>query len=193
MRKVALRRLVFALLFGAALSAPFLLVARAGDALLAPLTEASVAALLRLTARLPVTPEKPAPALELVFDAPTELALERTPKRSGRAPKSVAKAPSLFVSRATVLKLSQSAARPSGSFVSATPGHPAGLLLGGVAALGIGLQDGDILIEAMGIVPRAPAEIVGAVIEARSRRVEALSGTLWRRGQSFRITVQQPY
>jgi len=92
-----------------------------------------------------------------------------------------------------VLKLAQSAARPRGSFVAPTPQHPAGLRLSGVAALGIGLQDGDILIEALGIAPRAPGEIIGAILAARAKQARYLSGTLWRQGQTFRITVEQPY
>jgi hypothetical protein len=188
------------LLLAAALGAPFVLVARAGQSSLAPLSEAAVAALLRVTAGLAVAAASPAPEVDLDLDlgleleAPTQVALQHNGKASGRAPKLVPKPPpALFVSRATVLKLAQSAARPRGSFVGGTPQHPAGLRLSGVAGLGIGLQDGDILIEAMGIAPRASAEIVGAVVEARARRAEALSGTLWRRGQTFRITVQQPY
>jgi hypothetical protein len=185
------------LALAAALAAPFLVVARVSHAALAPLTEVTVAALLRLTAPLAVPVALPPPEtsveVEVAVDEPTELATQRG-RKPGRAPKALPKAPAaLFVSRTTVLALAQSAARPRGSFVAKTALHPAGLQLSGVAALGIGLQDGDILIEAMGIAPRASAEIVGAVVEARARRAEALSGTIWRRGQTFRITVQQPY
>jgi hypothetical protein len=197
MRNVGLRRFALALTLAAALGAPFVVVVRAGHAALAPLTEITVAALLRLTAPLAVPVALPPPAsgaeVEVAVGEPTQLAVQRSPK-SVRARKAPTKAPSaLFVSRAKVLALAQSAARPRGSFVAKTALHPAGLQLSGVAALGIGLQDGDILIEAMGIAPRASGEIVGAVVEARARRAEALSGTIWRRGQTFRITVQQPY
>jgi hypothetical protein len=67
------------------------------------------------------------------------------------------------------------------------------LRLSGVAPLGIGVQDGDILIEALGMTPRSAGQVIGAIIEARSQKARALSGTLWRRGQTFRITVEQPY
>jgi hypothetical protein len=191
-------RFVMTLLCAAALGAPFALVARGAEALLPRLTKAPVDALLRVTAPLSQAAESPPADTDLADlggnDEPAQLAVQgsgKTPPRAAARP--VAKPSALFVSRATVLKLAQSAARPRGSFVAATPAHPAGLRLGGVAGLGIGLQDGDILVEAMGLAPRAPGEIVGAVLEARARRVEALSGTLWRRGQTFRITVQQPY
>jgi hypothetical protein len=99
----------------------------------------------------------------------------------------------LFVSAAKVLELSQSTARPQGAFVAATATHPAGLRLSGVVGLGIGVQDGDILIEALGVSPKSPGQIIGAIIDARAKQVRYLSGTLWRRGQVLRITVEQPY
>jgi hypothetical protein len=135
-------------------------------------------------------------AAPLAFDAPGEpggASAPGKPKVPGARAKAVAKPPALFVSASTVLQLSKSAARPQGSFVPQTSQHPAGLRLVGVGALGIGVQDGDILIDAMGISPRASGEIIGAIIEARARRVSALSGTLWRSGHTFRITVEQPY
>jgi hypothetical protein len=55
------------------------------------------------------------------------------------------------------------------------------------------VQDGDILIEALGVTPRAPGQVIGAIIEARAQHARFLSGTLWRRGQTFPITVEQPY
>ena len=61
MQKVGPSRFALALLAAAAaLGAPFLLVARAGNALLAPLTEASVTALLSVASRLPMAAESPA-------------------------------------------------------------------------------------------------------------------------------------
>lgn len=195
MLRVVLPRFTTLVLLAALLGAPFVLVARAQSRLVAPLSELAVSLLLRVSA--PLAPRAaPPPAPELAFDdATTELARELSAKSSGRAAPSVgrAKPSSLFVSQATVLRLARSAARPSGAFVAKTPDHPAGLRLSGVAALGIGLRDGDILIEALGVTPRSPGEIVGAIIEARARRVPALSGTLWRRGQTFHITVEQPY
>ncbi|HYP87111.1 MAG TPA: hypothetical protein VEQ59_03145, partial [Polyangiaceae bacterium] len=169
------------------------LLARAESACLPPLADAAVSMLLRAAAPLAAKPpiaEEPAPVVE----EPTQLAVEASPRAKGHSPKIVNKPPrALFVGRATVLKLAQSAARPRGSFVAPSAEHPAGLRLSGVAALGIGLQDGDILIEALGITPRAPGEIVGAIIQARAQHAASLSGTLWRRGQSFGITVEQPY
>jgi hypothetical protein len=185
-----------------ALAAPFGLVAQAASGLVVPFGSSVVRTLLELTAPLRV-PEAAPPVAESVESEapvpelePAELshgAAKGSPRRN--APRSAAKQKptALFVSQTTVLKLAESAARPRGSFVAQTQDHPAGLRLVGVGALGIGVQDGDILVEALGIAPRAPGEIIGAIIEARAKNARFLSGTLWRRGDTFRITVEQPY
>jgi hypothetical protein len=186
------------LLASVALGAPFLLAAHAAAGLVGPFTQSAVKVLLRATA--PFAAAAPEPQAEVVDDAapaaPAELSFEvatkpRGPRVAKPAPK--AKPSSLFVSEATVLRLAQSAARPQGSFVAQSDQHPAGLRLSGVAALGIGVQDGDILIDALGITPRSPGQIIGAIIEARAKQARFLSGTLWRQGQTFPITVEQPY
>ena len=188
----------FALL--AALAAlPFVLVARAGQGLVGPLSAYGARCLLRATAALDTSgPTAEAPATEPTEEAGLSLAVPPPAALAGkpgrRPQKPVAAALSaLFVSRAKVLELARSAARPRGAFVSASSQHPAGLLLSGVAALGIGVQDGDILIEALGATPRSPGQVIGAIIEARAQKARALSGTLWRQGQTLRIVVEQPY
>jgi len=188
------RVLVASLLMGA----PFLVAAHLAGGLVAPLTGAIVTALLRVTTPLgaPTAVEPEADATDGVLDAPLGLSFDvatKSPAQRAAKPRPAAKPSALFVSEATVLKLSQSAARPRGSFVAQSAEHPAGLRLSGVAALGIGVQEGDILIEALGITPRAPGEIIGAIIEARAKQARFLSGTLWRQGQTFAITVEQPY
>jgi hypothetical protein len=186
------------LLSASALAVPFVLVAQAQGALAESIVARSVAALLRVTA--PLVPVAPAAAetaqgAVVTFDVTAEGAARSAGKAS--APRARTAAPAkpqaLFVSAASVLQLSKSAARPQGTFVTQTPQHPAGLRLMGVAGLGIGVQDGDILVDAMGMSPRSSAEIIGAIIQARAQRVRYLSGTLWRSGQTFRITVEQPY
>jgi hypothetical protein len=180
-----------------ALGAPFLLAANAAAGLVVPFTHSAVTALLRVTA--PFTASAPEPEAEpsdVAPAAPAELSFEVASKSPGQRavkPQAKAKPTALFVSEATVLRLAQSSARPHGSFVAKSSEHPAGLRLSGVAALGIGVQDGDILVEALGITPRAPGEIIGAIIEARAKQARLLSGTLWRQGQTFPITVEQPY
>jgi hypothetical protein len=194
---VSLRKLVVTLLASVVLGVPFVLVARAASALIAPLTAGAVTTLLRIAAPLSAanSPASDSEASDAAVEESPELVFQvatKPPARTAKAPLR-AKPAALFVSEATVLRLAQSAARPRGSFVAQTPQHPAGLRLSGVAALGIGVQDGDILIEALGIAPHAPGEIIGAILEARAKQARFLSGTLWRQGQTFRITVEQPY
>ena len=185
------------LLASVALGAPFLLAAHAAAALVGPFTQSAVKALLRATAPLAVAAPEPEPEVtETAPAAPVEASFEAATKPHGARvgkPAVKAKPSALFVSEATVLRLAQSSARPQGSFVAQSDQHPAGLRLSGVAALGIGVQDGDILIEALGITPRAPGQVIGAIIEARAKQARFLSGTLWRQGQTFPITVEQPY
>jgi hypothetical protein len=192
-------RFARSLLGSVALGVPFVLVAQAASAFVTPLTSATVAALVRMTAPLSAA-ASPAPDADVFVTpgdgyAPAAVVFEAATKgpHPGVKTKPKSAAAALFVSKASVLKLSQSAARPQGSFVAQTPEHPAGLRLVGVAALGIGVEDGDILIEALGITPRSPGQVIGAIIEARAKAPRFLSGTLWRRGQLIRITVEQPY
>ena len=199
MARVVAPRFARVLLASVALGAPFLLAAHAAAGLVGPFTQSAVKTLLRATAPFAAAATEAAPepeATEVAPAAPAELSFDVATKPHGaRVVRPVAKAkPSaLFVSEATVLRLAQSSARPQGSFVAQSDQHPAGLRLSGVAALGIGVQDGDILIEALGITPRAPGQIIGAIIEARAKHARFLSGTLWRQGQTFAITVEQPY
>ena len=97
------------------------------------------------------------------------------------------------ISSAQVLALASRRAMPSAVFVKAGTEHPAGLLLGGVSALGVGLQDGDILTEAAGQKATSVAQVVGLVLAARSRQASEISGRFYRGGVPFSLTVEQPY
>lgn len=184
----------------ASLAAPFGAVAYGAASLVAPLGRSAANALLGLVA--PLSGVEPAPAPDALTEeepvavSPGALPVSgnlAAPRRGQARAAPRAKPESLFVSQAQVLALSQRAALPRGAFVPQTPEHPAGLRLAGVGALGIGVQDGDILVEALGIAPRAPGELIGAILQARAKNTRFLSGTLWRRGNTFRITVEQPY
>jgi hypothetical protein len=193
----ALRSVQVVLACGA-LGMPFALVASATSGYIEPLSRAAVDLLLVVSAPLPpsatVSVAEAPPELDELLASETTLAASRKAPaaRQGRTARSPAPG-ALFVSAAKVLELSQSAARPQGAFVPATATHPAGLRLFGVGGLGIGVQDGDILTEALGVTPQTPGQIIGAIIEARAKQARYLSGTLWRRGQVLRITVEQPY
>lgn len=200
MRGVARSKAAILVLGAVALSAPFLFVAKAQSAVADCALSAAVSTLLSVTAPLSAAavPLEPLAGAEapLPFGPVSEpggIGAGKPKAGSGARAKTAAKPQALFVSAASVLALSKSAARPRGTFVPQTAQHPAGLQLVGIGALGIGVQDGDILIDALGISPRTSGQIIGAIVEARARRVRALSGTLWRAGQTFSITVEQPY
>jgi hypothetical protein len=117
------------------------------------------------------------------------------PKRSkGRSAPSVAlPARSLFVSAEKVLKLSESRVTPKGARVPASGVRPAGLSLTGVAGLGIGLRDGDVLTRALGQPATSSSAVVRAILVARAQRVKVLEGEFYRGNERWTLRVEQPY
>ena len=97
------------------------------------------------------------------------------------------------VSAAQVLALAERRAMPQAVPVKANAYHPAGLLLRGVSALGIGMQDGDVLTEAAGQKASSVAAVIGVVLAARARQSPEISGRFYRAGVPFSVTVEQPY
>jgi hypothetical protein len=99
----------------------------------------------------------------------------------------------LFVAQDKVLRLASSGARPRGVAVPATAVRPAGLKLSGVAALGIGLTDGDVLTRAVGQPALSSGAVIQAVLSARARRAPVLEGEFWRGNERWLLRVEQPY
>lgn len=97
------------------------------------------------------------------------------------------------VREAAVLRLANSGVRPTGIPVSARAGRPAGVALVGVSALGIGLQDGDILVSAAGRPTLSSGDVVGVVIGSRAHRATEISGRFYRNGEPWNLVVEQPY
>jgi hypothetical protein len=183
-----------------ALALPFIVAPAFGHALVETSARSFARTLLVITRPLAAADAAPVDASS-ELDSEAEAAIVDQPGdvpglaagKAGAKLRSAVQPASIFVSQATVLRLAQSTARPQGNFVGAASGRPAGLRLTGVAALGIGVQDGDILVEALGITPRSPGQVIGAIIEARAQHLRFLSGKLWRHGKIFSITVEQPY
>lgn len=117
------------------------------------------------------------------------------PKRGkGRSAGSQAAAQrSIFVSAERVLKLSESRVTPKGVRVPASGSRPAGLSLSGVAGLGIGLRDGDVLTRALGQPATSSSAVVRAVLVARAQRVKVLEGEFYRGSERWTLRVEQPY
>ncbi len=99
----------------------------------------------------------------------------------------------LRVSAATVLRLANARAVPQGAYQSPTNQHPGGMLLQGVSAMGVGLQDGDILSHVAGAPANSRSAVVSAVLAARAKRAQAISATFWRNGEPWRLIVEMPY
>jgi hypothetical protein len=134
-------------------------------------------------------PPAPAPALALETKAPTRARAGAKAKAAKpRAPLS-----GIRVSKAVVLSLAERRVRPSGKPVPAQGNRPPGIALSGVAALGLGLLDGDVLTEVEGRPARAPGQVIEAIVRARGRRADTISGVLYRGQERFVLVVEQPY
>lgn len=114
-------------------------------------------------------------------------------KKAAKKPLKKAPAKGIFVSAETVLKLASRGGRPRGTPVKASGVRPAGLRLSGVSALGIGLEDGDVLTRAVGRPALSASSVVESVIVARSKRVKILDGEIYRGNDRYLIQVEQPY
>lgn len=97
----------------------------------------------------------------------------------------------VFVSRERVLSAARAGIRPEGTPVAAASWRPPGIALRGVGALGVGLQDGDILVSA-GVPATSDGAVVAAVVDALRRHARAMSGVVWRGRQKILVTVELP-
>lgn len=131
--------------------------------------------------------ELPAAIAEPIRDTP------QAAKKPGKKPVKKAPAKGIFVSASSVLKLASRGGRPRGTPVKASGARPAGLRLSGVSALGIGLEDGDVLTRALGRPALSASSVVESVIVARAKRVKVLDGEIYRGNDRYLIQVEQPY
>lgn len=116
-----------------------------------------------------------------------------TPKQAAKKAFKQAKAKGIFVPASTVLKLAAGGGRPRGTPVKASGARPAGLRLSGVSALGVGLEDGDVLTRALGRPALSVSSVVESVIVARAKRAKVLDGEIYRGNDRYVIQVEQPY
>ncbi len=137
-----------------------------------------------------------------VTSTPAELGEKPRPPSSapvsGAPTKNVTKAEtkseaSMFISAERVLRLSREASVPVSRYVPAKGLRPAGLQVAGVAGLGIGVRDGDVLTRVAGAEVRSSAAVVSSVLQLRAKKVKAISGELWRGQERILITFEMPY
>jgi hypothetical protein len=156
-----------------------------------------------VTALAPLSAVEPAPDSEPELLTETELAsyapatrVARGPTQTARAAKRSSKAGAahaIYISSAQVLALASRRALPNAVPVRASSEHPAGLQLRGVSALGVGLQDGDVLTEAGGQRASSVAAVIGIVLAARARHSPEISGHFFRGNVPYSVRVEQPY
>jgi hypothetical protein len=128
-------------------------------------------------------------------DALAETGLVAAPAKKKAKSRASAQATerTIFVSAQKVLRLSETRVAPRGVRVPADGARPAGIKLVGVAALGIGLRDGDVLTRALGQPALSSSAVVRAVLVARARRVKVLEGEFYRGQERWILRVEQPY
>jgi hypothetical protein len=176
----------------------------AADALGRALGREAALALGRLPARRATPPAEPLPAVEeeratsatvseLESGTPRKPSKPGKPGKPGKRRGQVAAERGVFVSADTVLGLASRGVVPRAVPVAASGSRPAGLRLIGVAALGIGLRDGDILTHVLGAPAGSVAAVIEAVVRARAGNARVISGTFWREGRSLSLAVEQPY
>ncbi|MBK7579113.1 MAG: hypothetical protein IPI67_02815 [Myxococcales bacterium] len=162
-------------------------------------TRAGRSLALQVRAFTSSTPRTPSPVLiEALPPAPMDadqaapLATTRSVAAPRRLPPAVPKK-GIRVRADMVLRLASAGARPAGFPVAAQGERPRGLALVGVSALGIGLQDGDVLTHAAGRPALTPGDVIGVVIGSRNERAPEIWGRFWRNGEPWNLVVEQPY
>jgi hypothetical protein len=109
------------------------------------------------------------------------------PKLPGKGMRSV------LISEQTVLRFANSGVIPHATAVPQRAAQPAGLQLAGVSALGVGLEDGDVLFQVAGVPVRSDTHVAEIVRAARDRKVRSISARIWRNGETLALVVGMPY
>ena len=143
----------------------------------------------------PAAPDSVLTETELTSAAPASRVASGPSQRTRGAKHGSKPAPlhAIRISAAQVLALASRRAMPGANPVRASGDRPAGLQLHGVSALGVGLEDGDVLTEAAGQRASSVAAVVGVVLAARSRHSSEISGRFYRGGVPYVVVVEQPY
>jgi hypothetical protein len=151
----------------------------------------------------------PPPALPPLVDEPTA-AMDDAPgtaedvpdaaahgvvlaKKGHRAKPTASAGPSVFVPASVVLRLARARAVPGSRPVPATSDRPGGVRLSGVGALGVGMQDGDVITEVAGRAVQSEGDVASIVIAALGRRTSQLSAVFYRGKSRGSLVVEIPY
>lgn len=175
-------------------------------ALYAPAPRTEAPALPPPSAEEAVVPLGESEVRELAADPNAEAVAEGKSSKSGKAktkakkraePNAAGALPTpkhgIRVNRANVLRLARARAVPSGQFVAAGEGRPAGIRLSGVSGLGIGVRDGDVLTHVSGVPVTDKGQVVNLVLQARARRAAQVTGRFYRGAEPWLLLVEMPY
>lgn len=101
------------------------------------------------------------------------------------------------VSAAEVIAFADAGRVPRGASVPARGGCPAGIRLRDVSGYGLGVVDGDLLVQVNGMPVSERGEVVSAVLAARGRKEPAVEALVLRPRtgcrHGYRVSVAQPY
>ena len=114
---------------------------------------------------------------------------KHAPTAKGASPEG----PSVYVSERTILRLANARAVPRSQSVAATDDRPGGVQLFGVSALGVGMQDGDVITEVAGRSVQGQGDIVAIVLAVRSRQAPTVSAVFYRGKVRGTLVVAMPY
>jgi hypothetical protein len=98
--------------------------------------------------------------------------------------------PNVFVGPESIKRAIPVGGRPTSSWTNHTAEHPAGLLIQSPGALAGVIEPGDILVEAEGQTLSSFEQLLVTVKQAYERRVQRLSGRLFRKGDLVPVTVE---
>jgi hypothetical protein len=184
------RRLILALL----LLAPVPLLGLGANAMADALARRAARSFDRI-ARVLMPARAVAPAEVFVEPDPESVPVESEPPPTSKRGNSRRVVPvhGIRVRADAVLRLANAGMRPSGIPVAARGNRPAGLALVGVSGLGIGLEDGDVLVSAGGRPALSVGDVVGVVIGSRGAHAPEICGRFWRKGAPWNLIVEQPY
>lgn len=98
----------------------------------------------------------------------------------------------VYVDEKTITELARRRAVPSSKPVPAKGARPAGIALFGVAALGVGLRDGDVLTSVEGRSVQAEGQVIGVVTGVLLSHARRISGEFWRGDRPGAIVVDLP-
>jgi hypothetical protein len=96
----------------------------------------------------------------------------------------------IFVGPELVRQATAPAARPRAQFVARSEQHPAGVAFQSAGALEGTVRAGDILVQAEGQPIVNFEQLVAVVGNAYERRARYVTGRLWRRGETYDVTVE---